>query len=196
MSLKSYLESLEIGDAKIKLSDEQIKGALKESGTVVDTEVTKVKETMQKEIDNYKSTIDGLKEQINKAPKTDEYETLKTKIAEYEQKEAERQQKAQAEEQDRILTNNILEAIGEKKFVNEYTKNSIINEIKTALSDTNNAGKSAKDLFESITKDRTDIFENPNQMKDMPDVQTNDIGDKNLNDMSTGIKLNPIFRKF
>ena len=196
MSLKSYLESLEIGDAKIKLSDEQIKGALKESGTVVDTEVAKAKETMQKEIDNYKSTIDGLKEQINKAPKTDEYETLKTKIAEYEQKETERQEKAKAEEQDRILTNNILEAIGEKKFVNEYTKNSIINEVKTALSDTKNAGKSAKDLFESITKDRTDIFENPNQMKDMPDVQTNDIGDKNLNDMSTGIKLNPIFRKF
>lgn len=196
MSLKSYLESLEIGDAKIKLSSEQIQGALKESGTVVDTEVTKVKDIMQKEIDNYKTTIDGLKEQIDKAPKSDEYETLRTKIAEYEQKETERQEKAEAEERDRILTNNILEAIGDKKFVNEYTKNSIINEVKTALSDTKNAGKSAKDLFESITKDRTDIFENPNQMKDMPDVQTNDIGDKNLNDMSTGIKLNPIFRKF
>lgn len=196
MSLKSYLESLEIGDTKIKLSEEQIKGALKESGTVVDTEVTKAKETMQKEIDNYKTTINDLKEQIEKAPKTDEYETLKTKIAEYEQKETERQQKAQAEEQDKILTNNILEAIGEKKFVNEYTKSSIINEVKKQLSDTNNTGKSAKDIFESITKDKTDIFENPNKMTDMPDVQTNDIGDKNLNDMSTGIKLNPIFRKF
>lgn len=167
MSLKSYLESLEIGDTKIKLSEEQIKGALKESGTVVDTEVSKAKETMQKEIDNYKTTIDDLKEQIEKAPKSDDLETLKTKIAEYEQKEAERQQKAQAEEQDRILTNNILEAIGEKKFVNEYTKNSIINEVKKQLSDTNNAGKSAKDIFESITKDQTDIFANPNKMSDM-----------------------------
>lgn len=196
MSLKSYLESLEIGDAKIKLSSEQIQGALKESGTVVDTETAKIKTAMQQEIDGYKTTISELKEQIDKAPKTDDYETLKTKIAEYEQKETERQEKAEAEERDRILTNNILEAIGEKKFVNEYTKDSIVNEVKKALKDTNNAGKSAKDLFESITKDRTDIFDNPNKMTDMPGVQQNDIGDKKLNDMNTGIKLNPIFRKF
>lgn len=196
MSLKSYLESLEIGDAKIKLSSEQIQGALKESGTVVDTETAKIKTAMQQEIDGYKTTISELKEQIDKAPKTDDYETLKTKIAEYEQKETERQEKAKADEQDRILTNNILEAIGEKKFVNEYTKDSIVNEVKKALKDTNNAGKSAKDLFESITKDRTDIFDNPNKMTDMPGVQQNDIGDKKLNDMNIGIKLNPIFRKF
>lgn len=196
MSLKSYLESLEVGENKIKLSSEQIQGALKESGTVVDTETAKIKTAMQQEIDGYKTTISELKEQIDKAPKTDDYETLKTKIAEYEQKETERQEKAKADEQDRILTNNILEAIGEKKFVNEYTKDSIVNEVKKALKDTNNAGKSAKDLFESITKDKTDIFDNPNKMTDMPGVQQNDIGDKNLNDMSTGIKLNPIFRKF
>ena len=47
------------------------------------------------------------------------------------------------------------------------TKNAIINDIKTALKDANNGGKSAKDLFEEITKDKSDIFANPNKISDM-----------------------------
>lgn len=196
MSLKSYLESLEIGDTKIKLTEEQIKGALKESGTVVDTEVNKAKETLQKEIDNYKSTIDDLKQQIEKAPKSDDIEALKTKITEYENAEQKRKEAEETAKKDSILTNNILEAIGDKKFVNDYTKDSIINEIKKELNDNNNAGKSAKDIFEAITKDKTDIFDNPNKISDIPGASQNNIGDQTINNASTGVKLNPIFRKF
>ena len=196
MSLKSYLESLEIGDTKVKLTEEQIKGALKESGTVVDTEVNKAKETLQKEIDNYKSTIDDLKQQIEKAPKSDDIEALKTKIAEYEQAEQKRKEAEETAKKDAILTNNILEAIKDKKFVNDYTKNSIISEIKKGLSDSNNAGKSAKDIFEALVKDRTDIFENPNKITDIPGASQNNIGDKTLDNANQGIKLNSMFRRF
>ena len=173
----------------LDLDKETIDTIMAEYGKNVTGKNEKIQE-LESKINEYETKINELSTEAEDNQKvSEELETLKQQIAE---KEA----KAKAEENDKILTNNILEAIGEKKFVNDYTKNSIINEIKTALSDTNNAGKSAKDLFESITKDKTDIFENPNKMKDMPDVQTNDIGDKNLNDMSTGIKLNPIFRKF
>lgn len=196
MSLKSYLESLEIGDTKIKLTEEQIKGALKESGTVVDTEVNKAKETLQKEIDNYKSTIDDLKQQIEKAPKSDDIEALKTKITEYENAEQKRKEAEETAKKDAILTNNILEAIKDKKFVNDYTKNSIISEIKKGLSDSNNAGKSAKDIFEALVKDRTDIFENPNKITDIPGASQNNIGDKTLDNANQGIKLNSMFRRF
>ena len=196
MSLKSYLESLEIGDSKIKLSDEQIKRVLKESGTVVETETNKVKEALQKDIDSYKATINDLKDQIEKTPKTDDYNALKTKIAEYEQAEQKRKEAEETAKKDAILTNNILEAIKDKKFVNDYTKNSIISEIKKGLSDSNNAGKSAKDIFEALVKDRTDIFENPNKITDIPGASQNNIGDKTLDNANQGIKLNSMFRRF
>lgn len=196
MSLKSYLESLEIGDSKIKLSDEQIKRALKESGTVVETETNKVKEALQKDIDSYKATINDLKDQIEKTPKTDDYNALKTKIAEYEQAEQKRKEAEETAKKDAILTNNILEAIKDKKFVNDYTKNSIISEIKKGLSDSNNAGKSAKDIFEALVKDRTDIFENPNKITDIPGASQNNIEDKTLDNANQGIKLNSMFRRF
>jgi hypothetical protein len=86
---------------------------------------------------------------------------LQTSISEQEAKQ-------KAKEEDDILTKNITSVFGDKKFVNDFTKNAIMNEIKTALKDSANMGKSAKDLFEEITNGKTGIFENPNQIVDMP----------------------------
>ena len=171
MSLKDYLENLEIGEEKTKLSKEDIKGILAESGKVVTTETDKLKE-------EYKTTIDGLKEQIAKAPKSEDLENLRQTIADMEAKEQKRIEEEKVKRDDEILTKNIIEAFGDKKFVNDYTKNAIINDIKKGLKDENNGGKSAKDLFEEYTKDKSDIFANPNQMPDMEgmgdsEVETN-----------------------
>lgn len=160
MGLKDYLENLEIGEEKVKLSKDDIKGILAESGKVVTTETEKLKE-------EYKSTIDNLKEQVEKAPSSDELENLKNTIAEMEAKEQQRIADEKAKKDDEILTNNIIQAFGDKQFVNEYTKNAIINDIKAGLKDENNGGKSAKDLFEEYTKDKSDIFVSPNQVQDM-----------------------------
>lgn len=160
MSLKDYLEGLEIGEEKAKLSKEEIKGILAESGKVVNTETEKLK-------DEYKKTIDDLKEQVKNAPSSDEIENLKNTIADMEAKEEKRIADEKAKKDDEILTNNIIEVFGDKQFVNEYTRNAIINDIKNGLKDNNNGGKSAKDLFEELTKDKSDIFANPNQVKDM-----------------------------
>ena len=160
------------------------------------TLTNKVKEALQKDIDSYKATINDLKDKIEKTPKTDDYNALKTKIAEYEQAEQKRKEAEETAKKDAILTNNILEAIKDKKFVNDYTKNSIISEIKKGLSDSNNAGKSAKDIFEALVKDRTDIFENPNKITDIPGASQNNIGDKTLDNANQGIKLNSMFRRF
>lgn len=160
MGLKDYLENLEIGEEKLKLSKEDIKGILAESGKVVTTETEKLKE-------EYKSTIDNLKEQVDKAPSSEELENLKNTIADMEAKEQKRIADEKAKKDDELLTNNIIQAFGDKQFVNEYTKNAIINDIKIGLKDENNSGKSAKDLFEEYTKDKSDIFVNPNQVQDM-----------------------------
>ena len=88
--MNDFLEKLEIGEGKVKLSKEEIKAILAEHGKSVKIETEKVEDKLKKDIDTYKSTIDDLKAQIEKAPKSDEIENLKTKIADYEQKEVDR----------------------------------------------------------------------------------------------------------
>ena len=190
--MKDFLENLEIGEHKVKLSQEEIKSILAEHGKSVKTETEKVENNMRKENEDLKATIDDLKEQISKAPKSDEIESLKSKIADYETKEKERKEEEDKKIFEENLNKNVLEAIGDKEFVNERTKNAIINEVKAALQDKANVGKSAKDIFETITKDSTDIFKNKNELKDMPDIQESKPVEGKPT--SEGIKINPIFK--
>ena len=190
--MKDFLENLEIGENKVKLSQEEIKSILAEHGKSVKTETEKVENNMKKENEDLKATIDDLKEQVNKAPKSDEIESLKSKIADYETKEKERKEEEDKKIFEENLNKNVLEAIGDAEFVNERTKNAIINEVKTALQDKANVGKSAKDIFETITKDSTDIFKNKNELKDMPNIQESKPAEGKST--SEGIKINPIFK--
>lgn len=190
--MKDFLENLEIGENKVKLSQEEIKSILAEHGKSVKTETEKVENNMRKENEDLKATIDDLKEQISKAPKSDEIESLKSKIADYETKEKERKEQEDKKIFEENLNKNVLEAIGDAEFVNERTKNAIINEVKTALQDKANVGKSAKDIFEAITKDSTDIFKNKNELKDMPDIQESKPAEGKST--SEGIKINPMFK--
>ena len=190
--MKDFLENLEIGENKVKLSQEEIKSILAEHGKSVKTETEKVENNMKKENEDLKATIDDLKEQVNKAPKSDEIESLKSKIADYEAKEKERKEEEDKKIFEENLNKNVLEAIGDKEFVNERTKNAIINEVKTALQDKANVGKSAKEIFEAITKDSTDIFKNKNELKDMPDIQESKPAEGKST--SEGIKINPMFK--
>lgn len=161
MSLKEVLEGIEIGENKEKLSKEDISKIMKESGKVVNTEVEKVK-------NEYATTIEDLKSQLSKAPKSDDIEALKTKIADFEQKEADRVAREEKDKQDKIINENILNVFGDKKFTSDYAKTGLLNDIKKELDKEENKGKGIKDIFDELTKDRTDIFANPNQIKDMP----------------------------
>jgi chromosome segregation ATPase len=144
------------------LEDENIDKIMTELGKEVNADKTKLSDLEEKlnsaneSIETYKtkiSELESVKEDSTKVQ--EELDKIKSEIA---QKEAEEK----AKKDDEILTNNIIASFGDKQFVNEYTKNSIINDIKVALKDVNNAGKSSKDLFEEITKDKSDIFTNPN----------------------------------
>ncbi len=145
----------------------------KETIDTIMAEYGKQVQSLKEKIDENKITIDDLKAQIEKAPKSEEMENLKNTIADMEAKEQDRIAKEKAIKDDEVLTTNIIQAIGDRKFVNDFTKNAIVKEIKVALNDDANKGKSAKDLFEEITKDKTDIFVNPNQMVDMPSIDEN-----------------------
>lgn len=188
--MKDYLEKLEIGEEG--LTKDQIKGIIAEASKMTTNEVNKIKTELEKEIVEKDEVIKSLNEDIKKSPSADELENLKSKIADYETKEKERKEQEDKKIFEENLNKNVLEAIGDAEFVNERTKNAIINEVKTALQDKANVGKSAKDIFETITKDSTDIFKNKNELSDMSDIQESKPAEGKST--SEGIKINPMFK--
>ena len=52
--------------------------------------------------------------------------------------------------------------LSDKKFVNSITHDAVKKQLADMLTDEKNAGKSLKDLFDEITKDKTDILKDDN----------------------------------
>ena len=119
-------------------------------------------EDYKTKVGDYETKIKDLTDQSKDSAKIqEELDKLKSSIAEKE--ELEKTAKA-----DETLTNNILSIFGNKKFSSDYAKNGLLNDIKLELKKEENQGKGIKDIFDELTKDRTDIFVNPNQIQDMP----------------------------
>ena len=169
----------------LELDKETIDTIMAEHGKLI-TEAKEKTQELENKVKEYESKIEELSSKAETNTKVqEELDKLKTQIAE------EKKQKEQ-EDLEATLNKNVLEAIGDKEFVNERTKNAIINEVKTALQDKANVGKSAKEIFEAITKDSTDIFKNKNKLSDMPDIQESKPTEGKS--ISEGIKINPIFK--
>lgn len=166
--MKDFLENLEIGEGKVKLSKEEIKSILTEHGKVVTNETEKVKTSLNSEIQTYKNTISNLESQLENVPDSKELEGLKKEIADMKTAEQKRIADEKARQEDEILTNNIITAFGDKKFTSDYVKNGLIADIKSELNKVENKGKGISEIFESLTKDKTGLFENPNKPADMP----------------------------
>jgi len=108
---------------------------------------------------------------------TEKVATYETKInefnesakdnADWKNKYEELQTSIKEQEANKILTNNINEVFGDKKFTSEYARTGLTNDIKSELNKPENKGRSIKEIFDTLTKDKTDIFANPNQVKDM-----------------------------
>ena len=165
--MKDFLEQLEIGEGKVKLSKEEIKDILAENGKYIKIETDKVEEKYKQQLEDNKATIDDLKSQLENSPKTDEMENLKKTIADYEQKEKDREAKQKQEEEERVLEESINSLFEGKTFTSNYARQGLLNDIKEGIKNPSNKGKGVKDLFEELTKDKTDIFANPNPQQDM-----------------------------
>lgn len=176
--MREFLKGLE-------LDKETIDTIMAEHGKLI-TEAKEKTQELENKVKDYETKIGELSSKAETNTKIqEELDTLKKQIAE------EKKQKEQ-EDLEATLNKNVLEAIGDAEFVNERTKNAIINEVKTALQDKANVGKSAKDIFETITKDSTDIFKNKNKLSDMPDIQESKPAEGKST--SEGIKINPMFK--
>lgn len=149
------------------LDNEQIDKVMALYGKAIakkDSEIEKLtdsKKELEEKVSTYETKINEFNESAkDNADWKNKYEELQTSIKEQEAK-------AKAEEEDKILTNNINEVFGDKQFTSEYARVGLTNDIKNELNKPENKGRSIKEIFDTLTKDKTDIFANPNQLKDM-----------------------------
>lgn len=153
---------------KLGLEKDVIDKVMALHGTDIESKKTKISD-LENKLKEKDETIKKHEEQITKLGddlkasegNVDKIKDLEKQIDDFkvaEQKRKDDEEKAQA---DKVLTDNILEVFGDKQFVNDFTKNSIISQIKADLQKDENKGKGIKDIFESITKDAEDIFKNP-----------------------------------
>jgi hypothetical protein len=149
------------------LESEQIDKVMALYGKAItkkDKEIETLKSSKE-ELENKVATYETKINEFNESSKDNadwklKYEELQTSIKEQEAKQ-------KAEEEDKILTNNINALFEGKKFTSEYARNGLLNDIKNGLNKPENKGKGIQDLFNELTKDKTDIFASDNQFKDM-----------------------------
>lgn len=149
------------------LENEQVDKVMSLYGKAI-TKKDKEIETLnssKKELEDKVATYETKINEFNESAKDNadwksKYEELQTSIKEQEAKK-------KAEEEDKILTDNINALFDGKTFTSEYARNGLLNDIKNGLNNPENKGKGIQDLFNELTKDKTDIFTNPNQQKDM-----------------------------
>lgn len=124
--------------------------------------LTSTKKELEEKVNTYETKIEEFNEKAkDNADWKLKYEELQTLVKDQEAKK-------KAEEEDKVLTENINALFEGKTFTSEYAKAGLLNDIKSGLNKPENKGKGIQDLFNEITKDKTDIFVNPNQIKDMP----------------------------
>lgn len=191
--MKDIFEILK--DLGITVPEDQhkdLRRSLNENYIVIDEHKNKL-EKVNGQLTTANETITNLKTQLEDASKVD-VKALQDKIKEFEDAEADRVQKENAARELEALKARFAPLKGENKFLNEGTENWMFEEFKKALTLDDNKGKSDKDIFEAITKDKN-IYENPNQKLKSPPVGGSNIqiGDKAY--MDNFYEGNPFYKK-
>lgn len=132
---------------KLELSDEQITGVMKLKSTAIG-ELEKKIETLNEEKTNLQNQIDTANETIKR----------------FEDKE-------QFDLKEKALQERIEKTFGESQFINELTKKALVEEMKKAINDETNVGKSDSEIFNELTKDQN-VFVNPNKPVEIPNMGT------------------------
>lgn len=143
------------------IADDMIEKIMGEHGKDVQAEKEKAKASSA-ELETYKAKVTGL--ETAAAGSAD----VKKQLEELQAKIAEEKRAAEEKAADDQLTETIKAAFPkDRKFVNEYTEAAYISQIKAEMNKAENKGKGISEIYESLTKDKTGIFENPNQVRNM-----------------------------
>ena len=122
--------------------------------------ITTAKGNWAKEQDTLKASADN-----------EEIKSLLEKVSSLEQTIKDAEEKKDREAKEKAINDSIEDALKEKTFVNNYTKDAIIAQIKQGLS--NDSKATIEGLFEELTKDKEGILVNPNQAPEIPETNAN-----------------------
>lgn len=178
--MKDYLEKLEIGEGKVKLSAEEIKGILAENGKIVANETQKLEDKYKSQIDTFNSTINDLNEQIKNAPDSKEIDNLKQKIADYEEKESQRIADEKKAKEESIRQSRVDAFFNDVKFASDSAKTGVIakfNEKNFKYDEESQKFQGASEWLEELKKSDVGAFQsnvaNPTYTTN-PTAPTND----------------------
>lgn len=143
------------------LNDEAISQIMAENGKDVNAEKEKIT-NLQKRYDDLETKFSTLKKS------NDNVDDLKKKIEDFEKADRERKENEEKAQKESALKERFKIAVGDKKFLNDFTEKGILDEWKKALEDEKNAGKSDSDIYSELTKDREGIFKSENPSVDIP----------------------------
>ena len=140
-----------------EITDEQLKSIL-DINTADIGSFKKTAETIKKELSEAKKTIETLE-----ASKGDT-EMLQNELQRYKDAEKARTEAEQKAAAEKLISDRFDVAVGQGKFVNDFTRSGILAEFRDAIALDDNKGKSDKEVYDSIVKDREGIFKNPNEI--------------------------------
>lgn len=148
---------------------------------------------IQREMDEANKTIETYKSQITELQKkAGDNEDVAKQLKDLQDRIAEEKRQADEKAADEQLTNTIKAAFPQdRKFVNEYTEAAYIGQIKSEMAKPENRGKGITEIFNTLTKDKTDIFANPNKPGNMGGFGGADIDDVNDSTMRAIMGLAP-----
>ena len=159
--MRESIKNLEIGEGKVKLSDEEIKMILTEHGKTVSTEVEKAKAEKDKEIETYKTTISNLENQIKEMPNSEEVDKLKKEINDMKEAETKRIADEKAANEKRIREERTNEFFKDIKFTSESAKAGVIskfNEKDFKYDEETKKYQGASEWLEEIQKNDAGAF--------------------------------------
>lgn len=158
--MKDIIEILKDSGIEVEEGKQpEIRKALAENYKTINEHNKKI-EKLTEQVNTANETITDLKGKLEDASKVD-VKALQDKVKEFEDAEADRVKKENAQKEAEALKARFSPLKGDNKFLNEGTESWMFNEFKNALDLEENKGKSDADIYAAITKDKN-IYENPN----------------------------------
>lgn len=157
---KEFLENLGI-------TGEAADAIFSERGKEI-TEVNKKIESLTSENAKLNENINNISAEKDKLSKDAvDSSTIQKQFDDYKAEIAAMLSKRDAEAADKELTSKIESVFGDKKFTSDYARVGLINDIKAKYNEEGNKS-SLSEIFDSLTKDKTGIFESTHKKLSIP----------------------------
>lgn len=164
---------------KLGITGEAADAIFAERGKEI-TEVNKKIESLTSENAKLNENINNISAEKDKLSKDAvDSSAIQKQFDDYKAEIAEMLKKSAAEAADRELTSKIESVFGDKKFTSDYARVGLINDIKAKYNEEGNTS-SISEILDSLTKDKTGIFEPQHKKVVIPSSGANSDSDDEL----------------